>query len=154
MELKARNCILVAKIEIMVKVREKLECILLVDDDEATNFIHSLVIKKMACAKEIVTRENGLKALDYLKNSGLGDFHRPDLILLDINMPHMNGWEFLEAYKSLDENQRAKAVIVMLTSPLGPDLAEKAKEIPNISGFMQKPLTTESMEGLLKHYFD
>jgi CheY-like chemotaxis protein len=138
----------------MVKDLKKLGCVLLVDDDEATNFIHSLVIKKMDCARKIVSRENGLKALEYIKNSDMGDDYRPDLILLDIHMPEMNGWEFLEAYNALDKNKRAKAVIVMLTAPLGPNQTEKAKKIPDISGFIQKPLTTESMEGLLKQYFD
>ncbi len=137
----------------MPKVRQKLACILLVDDDEATNFIHSMIIKKMACTEEIITRENGSQALEYIKNSGIGDCRSPDLILLDINMPQMNGWEFLDAYNSIDEHKRAKAVIVMLTTPLGTFDSEMAKKIGHISGFVQKPLTVESMQDLLKKFF-
>ncbi len=138
----------------MPKVRQKLACILLVDDDEATNFIHSMVIKKLGCTEEIITRGNGLEAMEYIKNSGIGDCRSPDLILLDINMPQMNGWEFLDAYNSIDVHKRAKAVILMLTSPLGSYDSEMAKKIGHISGFVQKPLTAESMQDLLMEFFN
>lgn len=134
-------------------MRSKLKSILLVDDDEATNFIHEMVIKQMDCTENIVVRENGVEALEYLTSTVDGKHPQPDLILLDINMPRMDGWEFLEEYKKLDDDQLAQTVIVMLTTSLNPDDKDKATEIPVITGFMSKPLTADMLEEILAEHF-
>lgn len=134
-------------------MRPLLKTILLVDDDEATNFIHNMVIKQLNCTESTVVKENGAEALEYLTSSKDGKYPQPDLILLDINMPRMDGWEFLEEYKKLDDDQLAKTVIVMLTTSLNPDDKDKANVIPVITGFMSKPLTTEMLEEILDKYF-
>jgi len=68
-------------------------------------------------------------------------------------MPAMNGWEFLEEYKQLDENQRAKVIMIMLTTSLNQADEDKANSISDINGFMRKPLTHEAMEGLMSEHF-
>ena len=85
-------------------MKTKLNCILLVDDDEPTNFLNQMVIEELDIAEQIRVAQNGQEALTYLKKTGIGDenFPLPDLILLDINMPAMNGWEFLERYRKLN----------------------------------------------------
>jgi len=136
-----------------INMRALLKTILLIDDDEATNFIHQMVIKQVGCTENVVVKENGAEALEYLTSSIDGKYPQPDLILLDINMPRMDGWEFLEEYKNLDDDQLAKTVIVMLTTSLNPDDKDKANVIPVITGFMSKPLTAEMLEEILKKHF-
>jgi CheY-like chemotaxis protein len=130
-----------------------LNCVLLIDDDDATNFYHKVVINKVGCAKQIVAVQNGKAALEYLKSTENGDHPQPDLIFLDINMPAMNGWEFLEEYKLLDEDHRAKVIMIMLTTSLNPADQEKANSISDVNGFLNKPLTREAMKELLNEHF-
>ncbi|TXN36058.1 response regulator [Flagellimonas hymeniacidonis] len=134
-------------------MRKKLKSILLVDDDEATNFIHRLVIKQSDCAENIVIKENGIDALNYLKSEVNGEHPQPNLIFLDINMPAMDGWGFLEEYKALPKQQQADTVIVMLTTSLNPEDKKKASSIPEISDFISKPLTIEKMNKVHANFF-
>jgi len=134
-------------------MKPKLKNILLVDDDEATNYIHKRVIKEADCTENIIIRDSGTDALQYLTSKIDGKYPQPDLIFLDINMPAMDGWEFLEQYKNLEDEQQAKTIIVMLTTSLNPDDKDKANTIPLISGFMAKPLTPEKLEHLHEEYF-
>lgn len=131
----------------------KLKTVLLVDDDEATNFIHKMVITQKEYTENIVVKENGVEAIRYLTSSFDGKPPQPDLIFLDINMPAMDGWEFLEEYDKLEENQQAKTVIVMLSTSLNPADREKANSIPLISGFMSKPLTAEKLVEVHNSHF-
>ena len=82
-----------------------LECIMLVDDDADTNFYNKIVLEQTDATNEIVVFENGKDALMYLEKGN----NKVDLILLDINMPIMNGWQFLEHYEKLDENKKKEA---------------------------------------------
>ena len=133
---------------------KKLNCILLVDDDEPTNFLNKMILEDVNCAQTIEVAESGQSALSYLENaSETGDPVVPDLIFLDINMPAMNGWEFLEQYSSLDKQRKANVVIVMLTTSLNPDDRAKASKMPDVSGFETKPLTPEKLQAILKKYF-
>jgi len=137
---------------------KKLNSVLLIDDDMATNFISKMIIKKVGITDHIETVLNGKQALDYLTNSGQYQkkdnvFPRPMLILLDINMPVMDGWEFAEAFEKLDENQKVGIIIIMLTSSLNPDDKEKASNFKAISGFHNKALTIEGLTSIMNTFF-
>lgn len=135
-------------------MKKKLNCILLIDDDDAINFIHEWVINKVDCAEKIEKVENGVEALEYLESTKDGKHPQPDLIFLDINMPRMNGWEFLEEYHKLDEDKKGKIILVMLTSSLNPADLAKSKTITEVHAFKSKPLTIESLQDILKEYFE
>lgn len=122
----------------------------MVDDDYDDNLYHKIIIKKMEITESIDEVNNGLEALEYIT----ARMSPPELIFLDINMPKMNGWEFLERYKDLDANQKAKTVIMMLSTSANPDEIKRAKEIEEVSGFQTKPLTPESMTEILREHFE
>ena len=128
---------------------KKLNCVLLVDDDDATNYIHEFVIHKIDFAENIRIAENGQEALDILKSKYERDHQIPNLIFLDINMPKMDGWEFLEHYKKLDKEFKEKITLVMLTTSLNPDDKIIAEAFGEVDRFMTKPLTPEKLQGLL-----
>ena len=136
-------------------MKDKLNCILLIDDDEPTNFLNELVIKQVDCAEKTVAVQSGQAALDFLKERINGGYPQPTLIFLDINMPVMNGWEFLDEYQKLDSDQKAKVLIVMLTTSLNPDDKDKAENIDTINYFVNKPLNVEIVNEILdKHFVD
>lgn len=134
-------------------MKNKLNCILLVDDDQPTNFFNEIVIKKSCYTDQVYAVQTGMEALEFLKSRQNGVYPQPDLILLDVNMPAMNGWEFLEEYKSLPKEQRGNIVVVMLTTSLNPDDKSKASTINEISGFKSKPLTLEILNEIIKEFF-
>jgi len=139
-------------------MKQKLNSVLLIDDDEPTNYFNSLIIEETGCTDHIKVVQSGQKALEYLttcdhSSEQCEGFPRPDLIFLDINMPAMNGWEFLEKYRQLKEEQKGRTIFVMLTTSLFSEDALKATRIPEISGFETKPLTAEVIHRICKKYF-
>lgn len=134
-------------------MNSKLNCILLVDDNSADNFFHERVIKKTEYANAVIAKQSAPKALDYIKTKHEHPDKHPDLIFLDINMPGMNGWEFLIEYDKLPDELKTKVIVVMLTTSANPDDIEKAKAISSVTDFKTKPLTEEMLEDIMKRYF-
>ena len=127
-----------------------LNCILLVEDEPTTNFLHKILIQNTDCAKQTISKENGQEALDYLLNP---NSVTPDIIFLDINMPVMNGWEFLDEYAHIDEEKKAKIVIIMLSTSLNPADYQRAIEMEMVNGFQNKPLSAETLKEILQQHF-
>ena len=114
-------------------MKKKLNCVLLVDDNASDNFLHKRIIQKADMTKHIEIAENGEEALDFLITKAKcgqpeSSYCQPELILLDINMPVMDGWQFLEEYNKLEKVQKGKGVVIMLTTSLNPaDIAKTEK---------------------------
>lgn len=129
-------------------MKKKLDCILLVDDDPHANFFHERLLKKIDCANSIEIVIDGEMGLDFIRSKK----NKPDIIFLDINMPRMDGWEFLVEYEKLGTEDMAK-IVVMLSSSLNPDDKNKAGTYVSVSGFITKYLEKESVEELLQQHF-
>ncbi len=132
---------------------KKLQCILLIDDDEVTNFLNRKIIEQSHITERIEVKLNGQEALDFLNDKVMGDHALPCLILLDINMPVMDGWEFMQAYTKEAIDQKKKMSIVMLSTSSNPDDIKRAKSLPSVRAFKSKPLTSEMLEEILTNYF-
>jgi CheY-like chemotaxis protein len=132
----------------------KLRSVLLVDDDRTTNFLNQLLLTKLAVAEQILLAEDGEQALRVLSQrcQEPAGPDCPQLVLLDMNMPVLNGLAFLEIFAQLPQAQQQAIVIVMLTSSLHPQDLRRVQELP-IAGFLNKPLTKEKVAGLLAEHF-
>lgn len=128
----------------------KINCIALVDDDEVTNFLNKRLVESSGLFNHILTFSNGKEILDYMTE---GDGVEPDVILLDINMPVMNGFDFLEHHKNLPNANKAEMVIAMLTT----SLLEKDRiraEALEITEYVEKPLSVDKLKVLLNKHLD
>lgn len=133
---------------------KKIKTVLLIDDDEPTNFINKKIIQSSGLVEAIHVAHGGQEALNLLsrKNNLVNEFPTPDIIFLDINMPAMDGWEFLAQYKQLTKPSE-KIIVVMLTTSLNPDDEVKAKEMKEVYGYKNKPLTKQMIEEIIVNYF-
>ena len=134
-------------------MKSKLNCVLLIDDDESTNMLNEMAVRFADCTEKIVAVQSGQAALDYLTSKEDDNHPHPDLIFLDINMPAMNGWEFIEEYNKLNKQEQGKVIVVMLTTSLNPDDKEKADKISSIDEFMNKPLKETMISDVIDKYF-
>lgn len=127
--------------------------VLLVDDDEVSHIIGNRLMKITSYAKEIVALENGKEAITYfhkLVKMNEPEKIAPDVIFLDINMPLMNGWDFLEDYTRLYYPQFPFIKIYILSSSMDPEDIVKSKNYPMVKDYFVKPLTKENLEKLQK----
>ena len=136
---------------------KKVNCILLIDDDPDDNFFHTIIIDESGWCNQVQVAIDGERALDYLIKAGEANssesFPKPDIIYLDINMPRMNGFDFLDAFEKLDEKLKSNIVIVMLTTSSNPNDKIKAATYPVVKGFQNKPLTEEMLRETIENYF-
>ncbi len=134
------------------ETKEKLDHVLLVDDEEPYNFLHKKVISMIDCIKEVSSFYLATDALSYLIDLMEKEKKWPDVILVDINMPGMSGWEFVEKMKEIN-GQAEDLIIYMLSSSINPDDHEKAANSNFVKGFISKPLSGEKMNDILFTHF-
>lgn len=132
---------------------QKLKTILLVDDYEADNFIHQLVIDRYGCAETVDSVENGKQAMDYLTACVEEGRPLPDMIFLDINMPIMDGWEFLDAATAAGMLSEKCIVVAMLTTSRNPDDTQRAEQLGVAKTYVNKPLTRSILHKLLLEFY-
>ena len=134
-------------------MKKKLKNILLIDDSESDNFYHARKLKKMDITDAIHTCFSGAEGLEYLKSELDGKHPQPTLIFLDINMPGMNGWEFLEEYEKLELAQQGEIVLTMLSNSIDERDKDRAQEYKTVKGFYSKPLNEEYLMSILEKHF-
>ena len=133
---------------------ERIKCVLVVDDDHAANFITKTVIDKTNCSEEILVALNGREALDIVEKRCQKESAQPcpQLILLDVKMPVMDGFEFLRNFEKIPMEGGQRPLVIMLSTSTNPKDLQLAQQF-KIGEFINKPLKVDQMERLLNKYF-
>jgi CheY-like chemotaxis protein len=127
---------------------------MLVDDDTSTSRFHEIVIKSLQIIDKITFAKNGKDALDYLLQKGSyqnkqDDFIQPKIIFIDLNMPVMDGFRFVELYTKTEEFLKHSPKIIVLSTTLIPEEKERIAKDENIYQFLNKPLTKPIISNLV-----
>lgn len=121
---------------------------LFIDDDDAINFLHKMIVEKMQLARKQEFINKAEEALAHLRN--LDEQQMPDIVFLDINMPKINGWKFLELFGELQLTFPPK--FIMLTTSINPEDKIRAEKNPLVHDFLTKPLSSEKILHVLSQY--
>ena len=125
---------------------------ILIDDDSVNNYLSSKIIKRLKICSDIKIAANGREGLDLVIDSCQENGNCPDLILLDLNMPIMDGHEFLEEYSKIKSNFPREVLIVVLTTSSHQEDIAKVKKY-NVAGFINKPLSEEKVLAFVNENF-
>jgi CheY-like chemotaxis protein len=128
---------------------EKLPFILLVDDEPADNYAHERLLHSLEVATEVRAVTGGLEAIELLSRDPP---LKPTLLLLDVNLPDLDGFEFVAAFQRLPAAQRMATHIVLLTGGMTSRDMARLNELP-VAGLVIKPLTREKVDNLLQLHF-
>ncbi|WP_246000521.1 response regulator [Pontibacter diazotrophicus] len=141
----------------MISYNTPLELVLLVDDDETTNYLNKRLLSEMQIANEILVLKNGKEALEYLARSCADEpdaaFKCPDLIFLDIKMPVMDGFTFLEEYEKRGFDMKDHMIILMLTSSASFYDLERLKNFKKVRKHFSKALTKHDVRDIMDEFF-
>ena|SRR5690606_7735088 len=126
--------------------------ILVVDDDSIANFLIERIVQSTGLARNISKALNGREALEVIKSKHDKTDSFPDVILLDLNMPLMNGFEFIKAYRELEIEGTDEILIILVTSSNDPSDIQQAKDL-GIKYYLTKPLSADAIKGIFRTEF-
>jgi CheY-like chemotaxis protein len=135
--------------------------LLLVEDDPITQMLERIILSNAGFCQETMSLDNGIAAVDWLEtflNQSNQNLNLPELIFLDLNMPMMDGWEFLKLFEEKYAPLFPNTKVIILSSTVNPLDWEKSKEHQVVIGFEKKPLSVETLDNLkqseeLKQFF-
>ena len=122
--------------------------VLLVDDNEINNLLHERLIEMSDFGEQVVVQQSAIEALDYLRSIANEPDKIPDVIFLDIRMPVMDGFGFLDEFQKFPNTLSEKSKVILLSSTLDPDDNAKAKNYPHVVKMLLKPLTVDQLSSL------
>ncbi|WP_029596808.1 response regulator [Flavobacterium sp. ACAM 123] len=126
--------------------------IAIIDDDSIFQFIAKKFIKSFESVNQTLIFSDGKDAIDFLYSNVDNQDKFPDIIFLDINMPVMNGWQFLKKYVELKSKIEKKIIIYVVTSSNNPDDFIQAKSIQEVSDYLVKPISREKYTSILSSF--
>jgi CheY-like chemotaxis protein len=135
----------------MAEIQNKFHAVMLIDDNEIDNLINQKMIEASGIAEHIFVHSGAKSAIEFLKNieklaKSSITVYLPELIFLDIDMPLMDGFQFLDEFDKLTETIKNHCKIVMLTSSLNPQDMNKAKKNKHVMKYLNKPLTQDNLK--------
>ena len=135
---------------------EKLQKILVIDDDPMTNYLQKKLLEKFGVSDVVEIAHDGEEALQSIKqNIESGNEDRiPQLIFVDLDMPLMDGFQFLEAYQTLNFKNKDSVVVSVLTSSFSRSDINHVKEFPVVKDYLVKPLTQEKIAEIMEQHFN
>lgn len=125
-----------------------LELIICIDDDPITLMLFKKTANKASFAKKIMYTSNGEEAIELINTLNNEEGIKPQLIFLDLNMPVMGGWEFLDLFTSSDYYNSNNTKAIILSSTIDPEDIIKSKSYPNVIEFLSKPITVEMLDDI------
>lgn len=131
-------------------MKSKLDLIILLDDNNATNYFHEKIIKESKIIKNCMAFQNGPELLNYFESKKC---IIPELIYMDINMPEMNAWEFIKEFEKIKSKHLKNIVFILLSTSLSPSDKVLAENISLIKEVQIKPLTVASIHKTVNTYF-
>lgn len=123
----------------------------LVDDDEVFVFLTTRMLEKYQLVDLIKIFDNGYEALVFIKENMDNIKSLPDIILLDLSMPIMDGWQFLDEFVKINPKIGKKITVFICSSSISPDDVARAKAINAVSDFIIKPMTKEKLIEMIKN---
>jgi CheY-like chemotaxis protein len=134
-------------------MEKKLKCIMLIDDDESVNYLYQEVLEDAGIVEHIIVADTAWKALSLLEKPDNEACGNPDIIFLDLNMPLMCGWDFVERLGEKKLGNSTFPLIFILTTSLNVHNLKRAVGSDGVTGFLPKPLTEEMLEEILSRHF-
>lgn len=122
--------------------------VMLVDDNEIDNIINEKIIEANSFAEKILVFQTGQEALDYLKENQEKEKELPEIVFLDINMPIMDGFQFLNDFEQFSETVLEKCKIIMLSSSISPKDIDRAASSRYVKKYLNKPLNARYLEAI------
>ncbi len=122
--------------------------VMLVDDNEIDNIINEKIIEANEFADQVLVFQTGQDALDYLRENQADVEDLPEIVFLDINMPVMDGFQFLSDFEQLPNEVRERCKIIMLSSSISPKDIDRAASSRFVRKYLNKPLNARYLEAI------
>ncbi|MDO6471223.1 response regulator [Maribacter sp. 1_MG-2023] len=127
----------------------KVQTCCIIDDDPIFVYGTKRIITEVDFATSILVYSNGQEALDGLKKLCMAREPLPDVIFLDLNMPILNGWEFLDEFKNCKSKRSKKIIIYIISSSVDPRDLERVKNYEQVDTYILKPITPDDLAKIL-----